>query len=158
MSSPNQDAIERKLDRLRSLSVEDLRLEWKQLHGGDAPKISRDLLALAVGYRLQEIEHGGLGKATGRKLRTIAKSLRTNGRAGPTPSISPKPGARLIREWHGVTHTVTVTEDGFEYAGANYSSLSKIAMKITGTHWSGPRFFGMLALQKERATKGERDA
>ncbi len=77
---------------------------------------------------------------------------------GPTPSLSPKFGARLIREWHGVTHIVTVTEDGFEYAGASYSSLSKIAKKITGTHWSGPRFFGLLAVQKERPNKGERDA
>jgi hypothetical protein len=157
MSSANKDAIERKLDRLRSLSVEDLRVEWKELHGGDAPRISRDLLALGVGYRLQEIEHGALGKATRRKLRTIAKSLRTNGRVGPTPRLSPKSGARLIREWRGATHTVTVTEDGFEYAGTSYSSLSKIARKITGTHWSGPRFFGLLAVQKERATKGERD-
>lgn len=158
MSRANKDAIERELDRLRTLSVEDLRLEWKQLHGGDAPRISRDLLALGVGYRLQEIEHGGLGKATRRKLRTIAKSLRTNGRAGPTPSLSPKSGARLIREWHGATHTVTVTEDGFEYAGTSYASLSKIAKKITGAHWSGPRFFGLLAVRKERPTKGERDA
>lgn len=158
MASADNDAIERKLDRIRSLSIEELRLEWRRLHGGDPPKISRDLLALGVGYRLQEIEHGGLGKATRRKLRTIAKSLRTNGRVGPTPSLSPKSGARLIREWHGVTYTVTVTEDGFEYAGASYSSLSKIAQKITGTHWSGPRFFGLLAVQKKRPTKGERDA
>jgi hypothetical protein len=158
MSSANKDAIERKLDHIRSLSVEDLRLEWKTLHGSDAPRISRDLLALGVGYRIQEIEQGALGKATRRKLRTIAKSVRTDGRVGPTPSLSPKSGARLIREWHGVAHTVTVTEDGFEYAGTSYASLSKIAKKITGAHWSGPRFFGLLAVQKERPTKGERDA
>jgi len=54
-----------------------------------------------------------------------------------------KQGARLVREWHGRAHAVTVTEDGFEYAGANYPSLSKIAKKITGAHWSGPRFFGL---------------
>jgi Protein of unknown function (DUF2924) len=57
--------------------------------------------------------------------------------------VWPAPGARLVREWHGRTHTVTVTEDGFEYAGANYASLSKVAKKITGAHWSGPRFFGL---------------
>ena len=119
MPGANKDAIERKLDRLRTLSIEELRLEWKTLHGSDAPRISRDLLVLGVGYRIQEIEQGALGKATRRKLRTIAKSLRTNGRVGPTPSVSPKSGARLIREWHGVTHTVTVTEVGFDYAGTN---------------------------------------
>ncbi|MGE0037729.1 MAG: DUF2924 domain-containing protein [Xanthobacteraceae bacterium] len=65
-----------------------------------------------------------------------------------TPSPSPKSGARPIREWRGVTHTVTVTEDGFEYAGTSYASPSKIAKKITGTYWSGPRFFGLLAAEK----------
>jgi hypothetical protein len=68
-----------------------------------------------------------------------------------------KPGARLVREWRGRTHTVTVTEDGFEYAGASYPSLTKIAKKITGAHWSGPRFFGLLAAGAERPSNGGRD-
>ena len=106
---------------------------------------SRDLLVLALGYRLQEIAHGGLGKATRRKLQTMAKALQTTGRVGPAPSLSLKSGARLIREWRGRTHTITITEDGFEYAGTSYPSLTKIAKKITGAHWSGPRFFGLLA-------------
>ena len=119
----------------------------------DPPRISRDLLVLGIAYRLQEIEHGGLGKATLRKLRTLAKTLRATGRVGPTPSLSLKPGARLVREWHGRTHTVTVTEDGFDYAGTSYPSLSKIAKKITGTHWSGPRFFGLLAKGKSHSER-----
>ena len=98
---------------------------------------------LGLGLTIQEIEHGGLGKSTRRKLQTIAKSLRTTGRVGPTPSLSLKPGARLVREWRGRTHNVTVTEDGFEYGGTSYQSLTKIAKKITGAHWSGPRFFGL---------------
>ena len=105
-------------------------------------------MILGIAYRLQEIEHGGLGKATLRKLRTLAKTLRATGRVGPTPGLSLKPGARLVREWHGRTHTVTVTKDGFDYAGTSYSSLSNIAKKITGAHWSGPRFFGLLAKGK----------
>ena len=157
MAGANKQAIERELDRLRSLGVEELRGEWRGLYGSDAPRISRDLLALGVGYRLQEIEHGGLGKATGRKLRTIAKALRTTGRIGPTPSLSLKPGVRLVREWHGRTHTVTVTEDGFEYAGTSYPSLTKVAKKITGAHWSGPRFFGLPASDTQRPAEGERD-
>ena len=143
MASANAPAIERELDRFRSLDVGQLRHEWRRLYHCDAPRISRDLLLLAVGYRLQEIEHGGLGKTTRRKLQTLAKALRTTGRVGATPSLSLKTGARLVREWHGRTHTVTVTEDGFEYAGMRYSSLTKIAKKITGAHWSGPRFFGL---------------
>jgi hypothetical protein len=126
-------------------SLDELRAEWRQLYRSEAPRLSRDLLVRGIGYRRQEIEHGGLGKSTRRKLQTIAKALRSTGRVGPTPSLSLKPGARLVREWHGRTHTVTVTDDGFEFAGKNYSSLTKIAKKITGTHWSGPRFFGLLA-------------
>src|SRR5205823_6836355 len=145
MASVDTPAIERKLDRIRSLGLEELRLEWRRLYHSDAPKISRDLLIRGIGYRLQEIEHGGLGKATRRKLQTIAKALRTTGRVGAAPSLSLKPGARLVREWRGRTHTVTVTEDGFEYAGTSYASLTKIANKITGGHWSGPRFFGLTA-------------
>src|SRR5580693_240466 len=126
------------IGRLRSLGLEELRLEWRRLHHGDPPRVSRDLLVLALGYRLQEIEHGGLGRSTRRKLETMAKALRTTGRIGPAPSLRLKSGARLVREWAGRAHAVTVTDDGFEYGGASYPSLTKIAEKITGAHWSGP--------------------
>jgi hypothetical protein len=154
MAKMGTRAIERELDRIRSLGLEELRVEWRRLYHSEAPKISRDVLVLALSYRLQEIEHGGLGKSTRRKLQTIAKVLRTTGRVGPTPSLL-KPGARLMREWHGRTHSVTVTEDGFEYAGTSYPSLTKIAKKITGAHWSGPRFFGLHFA--ERPHTGGRD-
>jgi len=158
VSTNSPDAIERKLDRIRSLRLEELRLEWRRLYHSEPPKISRGLLVLALGYRLQEIEHGGLGKATHRKLQTVAKALRKTGRVGPTPSLSLKPGSRLVREWHGRTHTVTVTEDGFEYAGIGYRSLTMIANKITGAHWSGPRFFGLPAAPApERPSTGGRN-
>ena len=150
-------AIEGEINRIRSLGLEDLRREWRRLYHSEPPRISRDLLVLALGYRLQEIEHGGLGKSTRRKLQTMAKALLTTGRVGATPSLSLKPGARLIREWCGRTHTVTVTEDGFEYGGTSYPSLTKIAKKITGAHWSGPRFFGLLAAGAERPSNGGRD-
>jgi hypothetical protein len=135
-------------------SLGELRREWRRLYHIDAPRISRDLLVLGIAYRLQEIEHGGLGKATIRKLRMLAKTLRTTGRVGPTPSLTLKPGARLVREWNGRTYTVTVTEDGFDYAGTSYPSLSNIAKKITGAHWSGPRFFGLLAKSKDQPNGG----
>jgi len=136
-------------------SLDELRREWHRLYNSDPPRISRDLLILGIGYRRQEIEHGGLGKATLRKLQTLAKTLRTTGRVGPTPSLTLKPGSRLVREWHGRTHTVTVTEGGFEYGGASYPSLTKIANKITGAHWSGPRFFGLLAKGKQQPNGGD---
>jgi DUF2924 family protein len=157
MAGMDTEAIERELDRLKSLSLDELRLEWRRLYHGESPKISRDLLVLALGYKLQEVEHGGLGKSTRRRLQTIAKALRTTGRVGPTPNLSPKPGSRLIREWHGRMHSVTVTEDGFEYAGASYPSLTKIAKEITGAHWSGPRFFGLPAAAADRPNSGGPD-
>jgi hypothetical protein len=157
MADENTQAIERKLDRVRSLGLEELRLEWRRLYHNDAPRISRDLLILGLAHRLKEIEQGSLGKATRRKLQTIAKALRTTGRVGATPSLSLKPGARLVREWHGRTHTVTVTEDGFEYASSSYPSLTKIANKITGGHWSGPRFFGLPTAGTGRSVNGGRN-
>jgi hypothetical protein len=85
-------AIEGEIDRIRSLGLEELRREWRRLNHAEPPRISRDLFVLALGYRLQEIAHGGLGKATRRKLQTLAKALQTTGRVGPTPSLSLKPG------------------------------------------------------------------
>jgi Protein of unknown function (DUF2924) len=146
----DKGAIERELDRIHSLDLEGLRGEWRQLYLSEPPRISRDLLVLGLAYRLQEIEHGGLSKSTRRKLRTIAKALRKTGRVGSVPSLNLKPGARLVREWRGRTHTVTVTEEGFEYAGTSYPSLTKIAKQITGAHWSGPRFFGLPTVSEER--------
>jgi hypothetical protein len=157
MARVDTRAIERELDRIRLLDLAQLRREWRRLYHGEPPKISRDLFVLALGYKLQEVEHGGLCKATCRKLQTIAKALRTTGRVGPTPNLSLKPGVRLVREWHGRTHTVTVTEDGFEYAGTSYLSLTKIAKKITGAHWSGPRFFGLPAVGAGRPNNERRD-
>jgi len=138
----------------KSSGLDELRSEYKRLHHSEAPRLSRDLLVRSIGYHRQEIEQGGLGKSTRRKLKTIAKALRSTGRVGPAPSFNLKPGARLVREWHGRTHTVTVTDEGFEYAGTSYSSLTKIAKKITGAHWSGPRFFGLLAAGAARPAKG----
>ena len=138
----------------KALSLDELRREWRRLYRSEPPRISRDLLIRGIGYRLQEIQHGGLGKSTRRKLKTLAKMFRTTGRVAPDPGLSLKPGARLVREWHGRTHTVTVTEDGFEYAGMSYPSLTKVAKKITGAHWSGPRFFGLVrAGARARATE-----
>ena len=132
------------LQTLEGLGLDELRREWHRLYCGEPPKISRDLLLRGIAYRRQELKHGGLGKTTRRKLKTLAKMFRTTGRVGPDLGLSLKPGARLVREWHGRTHTLTVTEDGFEYTGTSYSSLTKVAEKITGAHWSGPRFFGLV--------------
>jgi len=156
MSTPNHSGAEDRANEppstpkrqgtrgLTSAGLDELRREWRRLYRSEPPRISRELLIRGLAYRRQELEHGGLGKTTRRKLKTLAKMFRTTGRVAPDPGLALKPGARLVREWHGRTHTVTVTEDGFEYAGASYPSLTKVAKKITGAHWSGPRFFGLV--------------
>ena len=137
------------------VSIDDLRREWRRLHHSEPPRISRDLLIRGIAYRIQELQHGGLSKTTRRKLRTLAKMFRTTGQVAPDPGLSLKPGARLVREWRGRTHTVTVTEDGFEYAGVSYPSLTKVAKAITGAHWSGPRFFGLIRGYAQRPGDGD---
>jgi hypothetical protein len=112
-----------------SASLDMVRAEWRRLYRCEPPRISRDLLLRGIAYRRQELEHGGLGKTIHRKLKTLAKMFRTTGRVATDPGLALKPGARLVREWHGRTHTVTVTEDGFEYAGTSYASLTKIAKR-----------------------------
>jgi Protein of unknown function (DUF2924) len=67
------------------------------------------------------------------------------------PAIRPKAGTRIVREWQGRLHEVSVLENGFEYGGRTYRSLSEIAREITGTRWSGPAFFGMRKRETRRA-------
>ncbi len=106
-------------------------------------RANRDLLRRALAYHMQEQTEGGLSKSTRRRLAKLA-GLNGENRAPISPhSVRLKPGSRLIREWHGVTHSVTVLGDGFDWRGTRYASLSQIARAITGARWSGPLFFGL---------------
>jgi hypothetical protein len=145
-------ALTEKLAELRQLDSSGLKAEWRRLFRSQPPSLSRDLTQRAIAHRYQEVALGGLSKATARKLRAVddgAKNIYPVSPKVPRPAILP--GARLIREWHGRTHSVTVTESGFEYDGRLYRSLTEIAKAITGTHWSGPRFFGLQAKSKRQA-------
>ena len=142
-TATSQLELSRKIATLADLTAQQLRTEWRRLYRSYSPRLSRDLLVRTIAYRMQELSYGGLSKATQRKLVALTKELQTNGGIGPDPGPRVRPGARLVREWRGRTHTVVVTEEGFQYAGKAYSSLSKIAQSITGAHWSGPRFFGL---------------
>jgi hypothetical protein len=94
-------------------------------------------------YQLQERAYGGLSTATARKLEQAGADSLSRGSVTPAPPISLRPGTRLVREWHGVTHMVLIHADGIEWRGQRYHSLSLVARKITGARWSGPRFFGL---------------
>jgi hypothetical protein len=131
------------LEALSDLSPDQLRKEWRRLYRSQPPRLSRDLLMRAIAYRIQELRYGGLSKATSRKLAALVQARRSDGEIAPEGAQRIRAGARLVREWNGRTHTVTVAEEGFTYAGRNYRSLSAIARQITGARWSGPRFFGL---------------
>ncbi len=99
-----------------------------------------------LAYKLQEQAYGGLKPEVKRRLRELAAGLHRDSKKTAAQRRDPlriKPGTRLIRQWEGQTHHVTVGEAGFEYNGERYKSLSAIARLITGTRWSGPLFFGL---------------
>ena len=123
-----------------------LRTEWRRLYRSDPPRrVSRNILMLGVAWKIQEKAYGGHGGVTKRRLAGLAKSLEQDGDLTRNRITRLKPGVRLVREWRGETHTVIILEDGFEWRGSRWRSLSAIAREITGAHWSGPRFFGLNA-------------
>ena len=109
---------------------------------GPPQGLSRDLLIRALANQLQERTHGGASRALRRRLQTLAGEFDRGG-ASFDPGVVVKIGTTLVRQWRGRTHKVLVCEDGFEFEGQRYRSLSMIAERITGAHWSGPRFFGL---------------
>ena len=120
-SAPDSTSqVSNRLAVLAELSVADLRLEWRRLFRADPPRLSRDIMMRAIAYRLQEIAHGGASKVTQRRLMTLTAEFETGGTIAPPPGPKIKPGSRLVREWHGRTHTVCVTDDGFEFQGKFY--------------------------------------
>ena len=129
---------------------DDLVAEWRRQFRVNPPdRLRREILELA--WKLQEKVFGGLKKAVATELRGLADALATTGdiRRVKTPKL--KPGARLVREWGGVTHEVTVVDGGYLWNGAVRKSLSAIAEEITGAHWSGSRFFGLTSRAKPAA-------
>lgn len=136
--------IATELVRLKCLTLIELRTEWRRVHRMRTPtRLSRDLLIRGIIYKLQERALGGLSKSVLRKLDRLSAAPEPSETQNLLTPISLKPGTRLIRDWHGITHTVIIHSDGVEWNGQRYRSLTIVAREITGTHWSGPRFFGL---------------
>jgi len=134
-----------RLAALRAMSVKELKVEWDKLFGAEAPNNSRSFLEQRLAYRIQELTFGGLSKPTRQLLDALADEV--EGRKVRKSVISdprnPVIGTRLMREWNGTEHVITVLKDGFDWQGRKYKSLSAIARTITGTQWNGYRFFGL---------------
>jgi len=138
--------LQERLDALSSLSINDLRKEWRQYYPSETPaSMSRELLQRAIGFKMQEQACGGLTRHARLRLAALRSAAgRLNGVGAQAPAPTLKPGTKLLREWQGKVHDVLALEDGrFAYAGKTYRSLTTVARLITGAHWSGPRFFGL---------------
>jgi hypothetical protein len=145
MAKPALD-FSAEISRLEQLSLDSLREEWRRIHQTPPPRrLSRDMLLRGISYKLQENIFGGLSKIFRRSLQVSGASNASSRATERPPRSFLKPGTRLVREWHGVTHTVIILENGVDWRGKNYKSLTVVAREITGAHWSGPRFFGLKA-------------
>jgi Protein of unknown function (DUF2924) len=134
------------LAALKGLPTQDLKRRWRELFDTEPPPYNRRFLQTRLAYRVQELAFGGLGPETVERLEAIAEDLDggdpTKRRRRPAED-RPIAGTRLIREWQGIEHCVTVLDDGYEYQRRPYRSLSAIARAITGTRWNGLVFFGL---------------
>lgn len=136
--------IEAEISDLATLSLSELRERWTKCFGGDAlPIRSRDVLVRMLAWQLQADTFGGFDATTERQLREISINMERGGSITPKTRQTLSPGVMISREWRGVVHTVTRTKSGFQHLGKCYRSLSDVARVITGTRWSGPRFFGL---------------
>ena len=133
------------LAALKTAPTADLKAAWRELFGTEPPPYNRRFLESRLAYRIQELAYGGLKPETIARLETLGEQL-----DGGKPQLRrlrqddrPIAGTRLVREYRGVEHTVTVLADGFEWEGRPYRSLSAIARAITGTRWNGWTFFGL---------------
>ena len=134
------------LGELEDLDLHGLREKWQHYYGTNLPaSMSRELLQRAIGYKMQKEAFGGLSRRTLLQLSTIKMVAGTKGLSDVSDRVpAPRSGTKLIREWQGKVHEVLTLEDGqFAYGGKTYRSLTMIARQITGTHQSGPRFFGL---------------
>jgi hypothetical protein len=137
------EGLAQKIASLNELTAPQLRDEWRRLYSMQPPRLSRDLLLRTLAYRMQELAFGGLSKPIEKNLAEFTKELSASGSIVVARNLSLRPGARLVREWRGKIHTVIVADDGYQYEGKSYASLTSVAQVITGVHWSGPRFFGL---------------
>jgi hypothetical protein len=133
------------LAALKGAPAATLKIKWRALFDSEPPPYNRRFLENRLAYRIQELAYGGLKKETIDRLRVLAKQYddKPGGGSKTRAARVPIAGTRLIREWQGLQHCVTIQTDGFEYQGQRYKSLSAIARQITGTRWNGWVFFGL---------------
>jgi hypothetical protein len=149
ISQVQSEKLVHALRDLKTQSDTELKEHWRHLYGTELPRsIHRSLLIPAIAHRMQEHALGGLKASARRHLMRVASGAADGSRSQNYPSLNPKPGVVLVREWGGVTHQVKVLESGVLFRGKRYKSLSEVARLITGARWSGPLFFGLKSAVK----------
>jgi hypothetical protein len=144
--------ISTKIQELPHLPKPKLLALWQEMFAKPAhPRLRRNLMIPILAYRLQEQAYGGLKPSTRKRLQKLATQLEQNQKAPLALAPQLKAGTRLLRQWQGEMHEVLVVDEGFEYRGKRYESLSEIARQVTGTRWSGPLFFGLKSRQARLA-------
>ena len=134
-----------RLAALKRMSVKELKAEWEALFASPAPNNSRGYLELRLAWRIQELSLGGLSRETRKVLDLLADEIdgKSDRKAIIADPRNPVAGTRLVREWDGVEHTVTVMRDSFDWKGRKFKSLSAVARAISGSTGNGYRFFGL---------------
>ncbi len=139
------DPILTQVAALKATPTPDLKQRWRQLFAQEPPPYNRRFLESRLAYRIQELAYGGLKPETLKRLEALGEQLDGGNPVIRRTRVDDKPitGTRLIREWQGIEHCVSVLDEGYEYQGRPYRSLSAIARAITGTRWNGWVFFGL---------------
>jgi hypothetical protein len=151
VSDVKSEKLAQELKDLETQGDDELKNRWRSLYGTKPPqKIHRSLLIAAVAHRMQENARGALKSSVRRHLMQAANNPATSRPSPHHPSLRPKAGTVLVREWGGISHQAKVLEDGVIFRSKRYKSLSKVARVITGSRWSGPLFFGLKSNAKEQ--------
>ena len=136
-------ALEAEIRRLDDLGLDELRKLCGPVLGVVPMNHGAHLLRRRLAYELQARALGDLPAETQRRLCRLHQSFKADPQHKAMARRPLKPGLMLTRSWQGVLHQVQVTEQGFDYRGERFASLSEVARRITGTRWSGPLFFGL---------------
>ncbi len=130
------ESVRRQLLALEQMTPKELVEKWKDLFGSQPPEYGRIFMRKRLAYRIQELFYGGLSPDL--KAQMLVQKNMKKRNVGAM-----KPGNRFVREWHGEMYEVVIRNNGVEYRGTLYRSLTAVAKAITGVHWNGKAFFGI---------------